>query len=125
VRIEYTAFVPNLARLISPSGQFLLFVEKIGRREIFMLTAIEKQQVVTDHRQSAKDVGSSEVQIALLTADIIKLTEHFKVNKHDLHSRLGLTNKVSKRRRLLKYLRAKNLSAYRALIGKLGLRESK
>jgi len=89
-----------------------------------MLTAAEKQQVIAEHQVAKGDTGSVEVQVALLTADILKLTEHFKVNKHDFHSRVGLTRKVNHRRKLLKYLKTKNLDAYRDLIKKLGLRDT-
>lgn len=88
-----------------------------------MLTAAEKQTIMTANQHKAGDTGSSEVQIALLTEDIKKLTEHFKVNAHDFHSRMGLTRKVNQRRKLLKYLHRTNLESYRALIKKLGLRD--
>ncbi|PIQ43589.1 MAG: 30S ribosomal protein S15 [Gammaproteobacteria bacterium CG11_big_fil_rev_8_21_14_0_20_46_22] len=85
-----------------------------------MLTAAEKQAIIAEH---GGKTGSIDAQVALLTADIKKLTEHFKANKHDFHSRVGLTRKVNQRRKLLKYLKGKKLEAYRALIQKLGLRE--
>lgn len=85
-----------------------------------MLTAAEKQDII---KEQGGKTGSMESQVALLTVDIKKLTEHFKANKHDYHSRVGLTNKVSKRRRLLKYMKLNNIESYRALIKKLGLRE--
>lgn len=85
-----------------------------------MLTVAEKQTIIQEH---GGKTGSVESQVALLTVDIKKLTEHFKANKHDYHSRVGLTNKVSKRRKLLKYLKLNDIEAYRALIKKLGLRE--
>lgn len=88
-----------------------------------MLTAVEKQTIMTAHQHQAGDTGSSEVQIALLTEDIKKLTEHFKANVHDFHSRMGLTRKVNQRRKLLKYLHRTNLESYRTLIKKLGLRD--
>ena len=88
-----------------------------------MLTAVEKQTIVVAHQRVAQDTGSSEVQIALLTADIKKLTEHFKSNPHDFHSRIGLTRKVNQRRSLLKYLHRTNLTAYRELVKALGLRD--
>jgi small subunit ribosomal protein S15 len=88
-----------------------------------MLTAIEKQEIIKEHQTKAGDTASTEVQVALLTADIKKLTEHFKANKHDFHSRMGLTRKVNQRRSLLKYLRSNDLDRYRAILKKLGLRE--
>jgi len=75
------------------------------------------------HQKSANDTGSTEVQVALLTEDIKKLTEHFKANPHDFHSRMGLTRKVNQRRTLLKYLHRTNLEAYRNLVKALGLRD--
>lgn len=87
-----------------------------------MLTNDEKQAIISEYQLHDKDTASVEVQVALLTADIKKLTEHFKVNKHDFHSRMGLTRKVNKRRSLLKYLKNLNLERYRALIKRLGLR---
>ena len=69
------------------------------------------------------DTGSPEVQAALLTAKITDLTEHFKVHKHDYHSRQGLLRMVSKRRKMLDYLKRKDAERYRALISKLGLRK--
>lgn len=88
-----------------------------------MLTATEKQEIVNAYQTKAGDTGSTEVQVALLTKDIESLTEHFKKNAHDFHSRLGLTKKVSQRRNLLKYLARHDLNRYRALISKLGLRD--
>ncbi len=88
-----------------------------------MLTKEEKANIVTEFGTDGKDTGSTEVQIALLTKRIENLTEHFKVNKKDHASRRGLLKMVGSRRRLLKYLKRKDLEAYRALIAKLGLRK--
>lgn len=87
-----------------------------------MLTNTEKQSVIAEYQLHDKDTASVEVQVALLTADIKKLTEHFKINKHDFHSRMGLTRKVNQRRSLLKYLKNRDLERYRNLIKRLGLR---
>ena len=87
------------------------------------LSVLEKQKVVTDYRCFENDTGSVEVQVALLTCDIQKITEHCKVNKQDLHSRRGLIGKVNKRRKLLKYVKSEDLARYRELIKRLGLRE--
>ncbi len=86
------------------------------------LTTAATAQIVKTHQRSKNDTGSSEVQIALLTARIEYLTEHLKVNKHDFHTRYGLTNLVSQRRRLLNYLKRKDLKSYRELIQKLDMR---
>jgi ribosomal protein S15, bacterial/organelle len=87
-----------------------------------MLTKERKEQIIKEFGVSEHDTGSAQVQIALLTADINELNEHFKVHKKDHHSRRGLLKKIGHRRNLLKYLRENDLEAYRELIAKLGLR---
>lgn len=87
------------------------------------LTAEHKSQVVSDYRRSTGDTGSPEVQVALMTARIEDLTSHFKVHKQDHHSRQGLLRLVSQRRKLLDYLKRKDIERYRQLIGRLGLRK--
>ncbi|MBR7837328.1 30S ribosomal protein S15 [Actinospica durhamensis] len=77
---------------------------------------------MTEYATVEGDTGSPEVQVALLTKRINDLTEHVKLHKHDHHSRRGLLQLVGKRRRLLKYLAAKDISRYRSLIERLGLR---
>ena len=77
---------------------------------------------ITENRLHESDTGSTEVQVALLTARINHLTEHLKVHKKDHHSRRGLLMLVGRRRRLLDYLRRNDVERYRALIAKLGLR---
>lgn len=86
------------------------------------LTASEKAGILKEHGQSAGDTGSPEVQVALLTANINKLQEHFSEHKHDHHSRHGLIRMVNQRRKLLDYLKRKELNRYAQLIAKLGLR---
>lgn len=86
------------------------------------LTAPEKAEIVKKYQVAAKDTGTPEVQIALLTADIVDLTEHFKSHKKDFHSRRGLLNKVSKRNKLLKYLKRKDLTRFLALVKELNIR---
>lgn len=86
------------------------------------LTAAAKAQIIKNHQHAQNDTGSSEVQIALLTARIEYLTEHLKAHKHDVHTRYGLTKLVSQRRRLLNYLKRVNLASYIALIQKLEIR---
>ena len=88
-----------------------------------MLTAAEKLTIIKDYQLSDSDTGSSEVQVALLSADIGKLTEHFKTHKHDNHSRRGLHRKVNQRRKLLRYLKGVEVQRYRDVIKKLGLRD--
>lgn len=84
--------------------------------------SIDTQKVINEHKRGDNDTGSTEVQVALLTARIEQLTEHFKAHKQDHHSRRGLLMMVNRRRSLLDYLRQKDAERYKALIGKLGLR---
>ncbi|HHW80054.1 MAG TPA: 30S ribosomal protein S15 [Acholeplasmataceae bacterium] len=86
------------------------------------LTKEVKQQVINDFATKEGDTGSPEVQIALLTYEINSLNEHLTAHKHDHHSRRGLYMKIGQRRRLLTYIRNKNVDRYQALIKKLGLR---
>ena len=89
------------------------------------LTVEQKKEIIESARIHEADTGSPEVQISLLTNRINQLTEHLKVHKHDLHSRHGLMLMVGQRRRLLAYLSRKSPERYRALIARLGLRQSK
>ncbi len=82
----------------------------------------EKAKIVADFQRANNDTGSPEVQVALLTARIVDLTEHFKTHAKDHHSRRGLLKMVSRRRKLLDYLKGKNPASYRALVDRLGLR---
>ena len=87
-----------------------------------MLTAEQSQKIINEYKMSENDTGSSQVQIALLTARITYLTEHFKSHKKDLHSRRGLLKLVNQRRKLQKYLKGKDTEGYQKLIDSLGLR---
>ena len=84
--------------------------------------SIDTQSVIENNKRGANDTGSPEVQVALLTARIGQLTEHFKVHKKDHHSRRGLLQLVNRRRSLLDYLKKKDVERYKGLIEKLGLR---
>ncbi len=86
------------------------------------ITTEQKAQLVADFARGEGDTGSPEVQVALLTARINDLQSHFASNKKDHHSRRGLLRMVSQRRKLLDYLKGKDVSRYTDLIGKLGLR---
>lgn len=86
------------------------------------LTSAAKAQVVKKFKRSTSDTGSPEVQIALLTTRINQLTGHLKVHKHDFHTRYGLTKMVSQRRRLMKYLKNKDIHRYTAVIKELEIR---
>lgn len=82
----------------------------------------DKSEIISNYKLSEKDTGSSEVQIALLSARIAHLTEHLRMHKKDFHSRHGLIAMTNRRRKLLNYLKENKLEAYEAIIQKLGLR---
>ena len=88
-----------------------------------VMEASDKKAVIDAHAKHEGDTGSPEVQVALLTARINDLTPHFKEHKKDHHSRRGLLRMVNQRRKLLDYLKGKNVDAYRTLITRLGLRK--
>ncbi|MFA1820629.1 30S ribosomal protein S15 [Virgibacillus oceani] len=86
------------------------------------ITQERKNEIITEYKVHDSDTGSPEVQIAVLTEEITKLNDHLRVHKKDHHSRRGLLKMVGKRRNLLNYLRNKDVTRYRELIKKLGLR---
>lgn len=86
------------------------------------LSTAQKSQIVSDYQQGQTDTGSPEVQVALLTNNINNLAGHFGEHKHDHHSRRGLLKMINQRRKLLDYLKKKNVSRYQDLIKRLGLR---
>ena len=88
-----------------------------------MITKEQKTQVIAGNRVHETDTGSPEVQIAILSERINQLTEHLKVHKKDSHSRLGMYKMVGKRRRLLDYLKEKDIERYRAILASLNLRK--
>ena len=88
-----------------------------------MITTENKAAIVAEYAQSKEDTGSQEVQVALLTARINDLQPHFKEHSKDHHSRRGLLRLVSQRRKLLDYLKVKDIERYRTLITRLGLRK--
>ena len=87
------------------------------------LSVEQTSKVIADYRRAANDTGSPEVQVALLSARIEHLSKHFADHEKDHHSRRGLLKLVSQRRRLLDYLKRKNLERYRSLISGLGIRK--
>ena len=87
------------------------------------LTSERKQDIIKRFAKDLKDTGSPEVQIAILTEEILVLTEHLKEHKHDYHSRRGLLKKVGQRRSLLNYLKNKDVTRYRDVVKKLNLRK--
>jgi small subunit ribosomal protein S15 len=86
------------------------------------ISAEQKQEIISKYARGEGDTGLAEVQIALLTARITNLSEHFKTNIHDHHSRQGLLKMVSSRRKMLDYLKKSDITRYRDLIADLGLR---
>lgn len=88
-----------------------------------MITKDQKTTVIDGNRTHPTDTGSPEVQVAILTERIVQLTEHLKIHKKDNHSRLGMYKMVGKRRRLLDYLKVRDIERYRACILKLGIRK--
>ncbi len=87
------------------------------------LTAESKARIIGENRIHATDTGSAEVQIAILTERINRLTDHLKLHKHDYHTQRGLLKLVGQRRRQLAYLNNEDVSRYRAILAKLGLRK--
>jgi len=87
------------------------------------MSKTRKAEIIKEFQKSKTDVGSAEVQIALLTEEINTLTEHFKVHIHDYHSKRGLQKMVGRRKKLLNYLKSTDVVAYRELIKKLNLRK--
>ena len=85
--------------------------------------SIDTQAIIKEYQKDASDTGSADVQIALLTARIRHLTEHFKTHKKDHHSRRGLLRLVSQRKKLLSYVKSNDISSYAELISRLGLRK--
>ncbi len=117
-RDRQESFVPRMME----KTDVLRRVLRLKEDEI-MITKEQKEQIVADYGRTAGDTGSPEVQIAILTARINDLTEHFKSNPKDHHSRRGLLKMVGQRRGLLAYLKKTDIERYRTLIERLGLRK--
>ena len=100
-------------------------MQKIAKWGIIvrMITKEKKAEAIAKLARDKKDVGSPEVQVAILTERILEVTEHVKQNKHDFMARRGLMQMVGKRKRLLKYLERTDFEAYKATVAKLGLRK--
>jgi len=97
-------------------------IHRFNQGKFMSVANIDKAKLVADYQRSTSDTGSPAVQVALLTARIVELTDHFKAHAKDHHSRRGLLRMVSRRRKLLDYLKRTNADSYKALIGRLGLR---
>ncbi len=102
--------------------QLLKSATSVGANVREAQNAESKAEIVKDYQTSEGDTGSPEVQVALLTANIEQLQGHFASHKHDHHSRRGLIRMVNQRRKLLDYLKSKNVARYAELIKRLGLR---
>ncbi len=87
-----------------------------------MIDVESRERITKEYQRNPKDTGSADLQVAILTERIRQLTDHLRVHKKDIHSRRGLVNMVSKRRRLLKYLTNEDVDRYQSLIARLGLR---
>jgi small subunit ribosomal protein S15 len=96
---------------------------KAGRKLLLSLTKEKKTNIIGEYRLHSTDTGSPEVQIAILSERIGYLTEHFKIHSKDHHSRRGLLMLVGQRRRLLDYLKKKDIDRYRGVIQRLGIRK--
>jgi small subunit ribosomal protein S15 len=97
---------------------------KSKERCIMSLTAEEKATIIKEYQNGSNDTGSPEVQVAILTQKINRLTDHFRTHIHDFHSRRGLLRMVSQRRKLLKYIKNCDLTRYREIVKRLGLRST-
>jgi len=106
-----------------PYGNLTLYVFKACAEDELSLTVEKKTGIVDTFKTHPTDTGSPEVQIAILSEKIAYLTDHFKVHAKDHHSRRGLLRMVGKRRRLLDYLKDKDIARYRAIIERLGIRK--
>ncbi len=88
------------------------------------LTKEQTVDIIKEYGKNDQDSGSAEVQVAIFTTRIRELTEHLKIHKKDFHTRRGLLQLIGKRRRLLKYIKSRDIEEYRALIAKLGIRDN-
>jgi len=88
------------------------------------LTQEQTADIIKEYGKNEQDSGSAEVQVAIFTIRIRELTEHLKIHKKDFHTRRGLLQLIGKRRRLLKYIKGRDIEEYRVLIAKLGIRDN-
>ena len=101
--------------------RFYTLYKKVMEEQTVLVTE-KKQEIINEFKKHESDTGSPEVQIAILTARITYLTEHFQTHKKDHHSRRGLLKLVGQRRRMLDYLKGKELARYKTVIERLGIR---
>jgi small subunit ribosomal protein S15 len=117
-------FAPESVRQVRVSStSYLTHTPSAVWSEEHLVSISVKSDVIQSYRTHDSDTGSPEVQVAILTARIKHLTEHFKIHAKDHHSRQGLLKMVGRRRRLLDYLKRKDLGRYQEVIGRLGLRK--
>lgn len=112
-----------LLQTVHPYGKVTLYILKACAEDELSLTVEKKTEIVEAYKTHITDTGSPEVQIAILSEKISYLTDHFKVHAKDHHSRRGLLRMVGKRRRLLDYLKDKDVARYRNVIDRLGIRK--
>ena len=112
-------FIPRRERVARSLQRFPIVVQLIHKT----MSTIAKPEIISEYKIHDKDTGSSEVQVALLTARINHLTEHLRTHRKDFHSRRGLLQMASRRRKLLDYLKRHNLPKYNELLQKLSLRK--
>jgi len=117
------AYFKLSAVIFRAGAYFKMYCIKLEEELPVPLLKEKKQSLIKENAIHEGDTGSPEVQIAILTNRIAYLTEHFQVHKKDNHSRKGLIHLVSRRRKLLDYLKDTNLSRYQAIVSKLGLRK--
>jgi small subunit ribosomal protein S15 len=120
-QLAETRHLTGLCRVQRPARR-LSRVPSIASETNMSLTPEQTSKIINDHKRAANDTGSPEVQVALLSARIDHLTQHFGTHANDHHSRRGLLKLVNQRRRLLNYLKDKDVERYKALIGRLGIR---
>jgi small subunit ribosomal protein S15 len=101
---------------------FTIYIFTFGGKQKLVFTSEDKKKLIEQYKVHEKDTGSPEVQVGLLTHRIAYLTEHLQTHKKDHHSRRGLLMMVGKRRRLLNYVKSKDITRYRSIIETLGLR---
>lgn len=87
------------------------------------VTSVKKAEIISKFQVNKKDTGSAQVQVAILTEDILNLTEHLKIHRKDIATRRSLLKKVATRRRFLNYIKDKDINIYRTIIGQLNLRK--
>ena len=116
------ALAPSPFTIASAPPLVIRFTMKLEKEEARAKTSGETTNIIREYRINDKDTGSAEIQVAVLTENIKRLTDHLRAHRKDVHSRRGLQMMVSRRRRLLNYLSNEDVNRYQTLISRLGLR---